>query len=117
IVGVNALASFGAEVFGAKKSGKRSTGGVLTMSRKSAGGTETKFKQVQWPKLATPLTFTVGKGGVGKTTVSAALGFHQRTLHPTEAVTVCSTDPAPSLDDVFQTDVTGKARSVLGDAK
>jgi arsenite-transporting ATPase len=49
--------------------------------------------------------------------VSAALGFHQRSTNAQEAVTVCSTDPAPSLDDVFQAEVTGKARSVLGDAK
>ncbi|MGH7638885.1 MAG: ArsA family ATPase [Gemmatimonadaceae bacterium] len=48
--------------------------------------------------LLRPLTIVAGKGGVGKTTVAAALALqsarHARTL-------VVSTDPAPSLADAF----------------
>ncbi|MGH7679205.1 MAG: ArsA family ATPase [Gemmatimonadaceae bacterium] len=48
--------------------------------------------------LIRPLTIVAGKGGVGKTTVAAALGIcaaeHRRTL-------VVSTDPAPSLADAL----------------
>ncbi len=55
-----------------------------------------------WPLLETPLTLTVGKGGVGKTTISAALAFHHRKVAKNDTVTICSIDPAPSLDDVFR---------------
>lgn len=68
-----------------------------------------------WPSLEVPLTLTVGKGGVGKTTISAALAFHSRRQHPREAVVICSIDPAPSLDDVFQTRVEEEPRPVLRD--
>jgi arsenite-transporting ATPase len=61
--------------------------------------------------------FTMGKGGVGKTTMSASLGFHERKTSPRIPVTVCSTDPAPSLDDIFQVDISDEPKSVLGDKK
>lgn len=67
-----------------------------------------------WPCLSAPLTFVLGKGGVGKTTVSAALGFHARQQCEDE-VEVCSVDPAPSLDDVFQSEIGDQPRPVLGD--
>jgi arsenite-transporting ATPase len=57
----------------------------------------------------------LGKGGVGKTTITAALAFHSRSLHKDVHVTVCSTDPAPSLDDVFQKKIEDKPVPVLGD--
>jgi len=75
-----------------------------------------KLEAAAWPRLA-GLSFTVGKGGVGKTTVSAALAFHQRRLQPAAPVTVCSTDPAPSLDDVFQARIGDRALPVLGDRR
>jgi arsenite-transporting ATPase len=78
---------------------------------------EVEIDATEWPTLTTPLTLTVGKGGVGKTTVSAALAFHQRKNKPREQVTICSTDPAPSLDDIFQADVGDAAVPVLGDRK
>jgi arsenite-transporting ATPase len=59
----------------------------------------------------------LGKGGVGKTTISAALAFHHRRLAKQEAVTICSIDPAPSLDDVFQTKIGGQPKPVLRDRK
>ena len=52
--------------------------------------------------LLRPLTIVAGKGGVGKTTVAAALALDsaraQRTL-------VVSTDPAPSLGDVLALEI------------
>jgi arsenite/tail-anchored protein-transporting ATPase len=75
-----------------------------------------KFAKTQWPVAKTRLSFTLGKGGVGKTTITAALSFHSRSLHKDVHVTVCSTDPAPSLDDVFQKKIEDKPVSVLGDA-
>jgi arsenite-transporting ATPase len=74
-----------------------------------------KFAKIKWPAVKTRLSFTLGKGGVGKTTVTAALAFHARSLHKDVHVTVCSTDPAPSLDDIFQKDIGDQMVSVLGD--
>jgi arsenite-transporting ATPase len=75
------------------------------------------MKLATWPTADAPLLFTMGKGGVGKTTVSASLGFHQREEQPRVSVTVCSTDPAPSLDDIFAANITAKPKAVLGDKK
>ena len=58
---------------------------------------------------------TLGKGGVGKTTISAALAYHQRKTAKEQAVSICSIDPAPSLDDVFAAKVGDELRPVLGD--
>ncbi|HXO38725.1 MAG TPA: TRC40/GET3/ArsA family transport-energizing ATPase, partial [Candidatus Acidoferrum sp.] len=74
-----------------------------------------KFAKTKWPAAETRLSFTLGKGGVGKTTVTAALAFHSRSLNKDVHVTVCSTDPAPSLDDVFQKKIGDQMVSVLGD--
>lgn len=73
-----------------------------------------RLAPTQWPVMSAPLTLVLGKGGVGKTTVSAALGFHTR-HHGRRAVEICSVDPAPSLDDIFEASVTDEPRSVLGD--
>ena len=81
-------------------------------ARKSLG-----LKKTEWPRLQWPLSFTLGKGGVGKTTVSAGLGFHQRRVQRNTAVALCSTDPAPSLDEVFATDVGPRLAPVLGDQR
>ena len=52
--------------------------------------------------LVRPLTIVAGKGGVGKTTVAAALAVAAAQRHRTLVV---STDPAPSLADVLALDV------------
>jgi arsenite-transporting ATPase len=74
-----------------------------------------KFVKTKWPTAKTRLSFTLGKGGVGKTTVTAALAFHSRSLDKDVPVSVCSTDPAPSLDDIFQKKIGDQMVSVLGD--
>ena len=73
--------------------------------------------KVTWPVAEPQLSFTIGKGGVGKTTTTAALGFRVRAAKPESSVTVCSTDPAPSLDDIFQIAVGDRRTTVLDDPK
>jgi len=77
---------------------------------------EVQLSRVDWPILDRTLSMVLGKGGVGKTTISAALGFSSR-LRGRAAVDICSVDPAPSLDDVFQSEISDQPRSVLGDRK
>jgi arsenite/tail-anchored protein-transporting ATPase len=77
---------------------------------------EIRLSRVGWPALERPLSMVLGKGGVGKTTVSAALGFNTR-LRRHAAIDICSVDPAPSLDDIFQAAISDEPRAVLGDKK
>lgn len=107
LLGAAELAKFGAHVFAGSR--------APTPRLPETAGTEIALREVEWPKLSTPLSLTVGKGGVGKTTISAALACQQRKLAPKIQITVCSTDPAPSLDDVFRQPVGDRAASVLGD--
>jgi arsenite-transporting ATPase len=48
-----------------------------------------------------PMTFLAGKGGVGKTTTSAAIALRLAHEHPDRRYVVISVDPAHSLRDVF----------------
>jgi arsenite-transporting ATPase len=88
----------------------------LTAPAPKAAKRTVKFVKIKWPTAKTRLSFTLGKGGVGKTTVTAALAFHERSLNKDVHVTICSTDPAPSLDDIFQKDIGDQMVSVLGDS-
>lgn len=66
--------------------------------------------------MADPLPtfhFIGGKGGVGKTTCSAALGIHAAARG--KCVLVASTDPAPSLGDAFEARLSARPRRVLRD--
>jgi arsenite-transporting ATPase len=110
ILGIESLRAFGAHVF----SGRKLSRSVVA---KPAASRKVKLESAEWPRLATPLTLTLGKGGVGKTTLSAALGFHHRQVAKADAVSICSIDPAPSLDDVFASIVGDELRPVLGDKK
>ena len=110
VLGVEALRAFGAHVF----AGRNMLRSVVKRPPKAA---LPELERKAWPRLETPLTLTIGKGGVGKTTVSAALAYRHRKLAQGDAVTICSIDPAPSLDDVFATKIGAAPRSVLGDRK
>lgn len=104
-----ALSRFGEHIF----AGKRLAWKAATPKPKAH---EIKLRRVEWPILDRPLTMVLGKGGVGKTTTSAALGFRTR-LRRGAAIDICSVDPAPSLDDIFQAAVSDEPGAVLGDRK
>ena len=112
MLGPQELKKFGDSVFGNSVFGKKVVKRPLPKPLANIPAPEIKF--AEWPKLSVPLTFVLGKGGVGKTTVAAALGFHSRQTSKDE-VEICSVDPAPSLDDVFQSEVGDEPRPVLGD--
>jgi arsenite-transporting ATPase len=108
IAGVPLLLKFGEHVFRKRPWPKRNSR-IVTEPHSRLG-----LKKVPWPALASPLTFVVGKGGVGKTTISAGLGFNTRRTSRTR-VQICSVDPAPSLDDIFQARIGERPATVLGD--
>jgi arsenite-transporting ATPase len=54
---------------------------------------------------------------VGKTTISAGLAYHHRRAKSRDTVSICSTDPAPSLDDVFEAEIGNNLVPVLNDVK
>ena len=61
-----------------------------------------------------PLTIVAGKGGVGKTTIAAALALHAAR----DAVTlVVSTDPAPSLSDALAQEIPDSDVAVSGETR
>jgi arsenite-transporting ATPase len=64
--------------------------------------------------LLRPLTIIAGKGGVGKTTVAAALAIDSARRASTLVV---STDPAPSLADALAQDVPDEDVPVEGEAR
>ena len=108
IMGARPLLAFGDHIF----AGKRFSWRGLPKAKPS----EIRLRRLEWPVMGRSLSMVLGKGGVGKTTISAALGFNTRLRAPT-AVDICSVDPAPSLDDIFQTDISDEPRPVLGDPK
>jgi len=110
ILGMAALRALGAHVFA-----RRKLTSVACADPPKAPAFQ--LEAAGWPPLATPLTLTLGKGGVGKTTVSAALAFHHRKQAASEVVTICSIDPAPSLDDVFAANIGDTPIAVLRDRK
>ena len=107
VVGITGLAAFANHIFDGKP---------MKWKPRTPKAPEIRMLASPWPVLKTPLTLVVGKGGVGKTTISAALSFNTRTKSKLP-VEICSVDPAPSLDDIFQTDITDEPRPVLGDRK
>lgn len=106
ILGAAALLSFARHVF---------TDSPLKVKAARTAKSAVEIEETQWPGLDLPLTLTLGKGGVGKTTVSAGMAFHARQSAKAAPVTICSIDPAPSLDDIFQADVGNQLRPVLSD--
>ena len=114
LLGVELLRRFGAAVFEDRPVKDRPV--KLEARLPAVAKSAFKLKKQDWPVPEVPLSFTVGKGGVGKTTTTAALAFHARATQPRIKVTVCSTDPAPSLDDIFQKPIGDQWTTVLGDA-
>ncbi|MCU1332621.1 MAG: arsenite efflux ATP-binding protein ArsA [Candidatus Angelobacter sp.] len=108
LLGARQLQSFGDTVFAGGRPNLAAPPPKLSRQK-------LKFVKTKWPTAKTRLSFTLGKGGVGKTTVTAALAFHSRSLDKDVPVSVCSTDPAPSLDDIFQKPIGDQMVSVLGD--
>jgi arsenite-transporting ATPase len=100
------LRAFGDHVFAGKRF---SWGGVPKPKPR-----EMRLSRLDWPIMDRSLSMVLGKGGVGKTTISAALGFNTR-LRTRAPVDICSVDPAPSLDDIFQSEISDEPRPVLGD--
>ncbi|HXW16450.1 MAG TPA: ArsA family ATPase [Terriglobia bacterium] len=110
VLGADLLRRFGLAVFGNRPAKLESN--PLPQAKK-----ELKFAEQPWPLARAPLSFILGKGGVGKTTTTAALAFHLRAAQSTLRVTVCSTDPAPSLGDIFAQPIGNEGSPVLGDPK
>jgi arsenite-transporting ATPase len=108
LLGVALLQRLGSAIFAEKR---------VLLSANAPKGPKSKLNSArsEWPLAETRLSFTLGKGGVGKTTVTAALAFRSRRLRKDVDVTVCSTDPAPSLDDVFEKKIEDQPVHVLGD--
>ena len=113
ILGIVALKAFGKHLFGRQKLGPA----ALFAPRSRTRLTEPELLPTEWPSDASELTFTLGKGGVGKTTVSSGLAFTIRKRHKATRVLICSTDPAPSLDDAFAQKIGPEPVPVLQDRK
>jgi len=107
IIGVKVLSRFGEQLFAKRRL-------QLPPQRPKLKRKPAELLSAQWPALNSRISFVIGKGGVGKTSVSAALGFHERKTSGT-AVEICSVDPAPSLDDIFKTKIGDNPKAVLGD--
>lgn len=110
VLGAEALAQFGAHVFAGGKA-------VPSAAPPGKAAARLRFAHDAWPLLTQRLAFTVGKGGVGKTTITAALAFVSAREARSGRVTVCSTDPAPSLDDVFAKPVGDQPTPVGGNRR
>ena len=61
--------------------------------------------------------FFGGKGGVGKTSLAAAVALHLAKKSPEKKVLVFSTDPAHSLSDSFRIDIGDKITPIGGSPK
>ncbi|HEX7958527.1 MAG TPA: ArsA family ATPase, partial [Terriglobales bacterium] len=64
--------------------------------------------------MSVPLTFFIGKGGVGKTTVSAAYAVRLATRYRKKQFVLISTDPAHSLADVFELKLSKELEKIPG---
>jgi arsenite/tail-anchored protein-transporting ATPase len=107
LIGIENLRAFGAHVFAGRP--------LKLKTVHPKRGRDVKFKAIEWPVTRTQITLTLGKGGVGKTTISGGLAYTRRQSHPRENLLICSTDPAPSLDDLFEQQVGATPKPVLRD--
>jgi arsenite-transporting ATPase len=111
ILGAKNLLEFGRHVFEDKPLRVKE----MSVARHSSKKNAVKFVRTQWPVTKTQLTFTLGKGGVGKTTISGGLAYVRKQRNKAENLLICSTDPAPSLDDLFEQKVGSSPQTVLHD--
>jgi arsenite-transporting ATPase len=75
---------------------------------------DTKEFGIDGIRGAAQLILVGGKGGVGKSTVSAALALRIARADPTQSVLLLSTDPAHSLGDVFDATLGDRPLAVPG---
>jgi arsenite-transporting ATPase len=105
ILGIGELRAFGEEIFHGKR-------------RKQPGlrcdDAFPEFVKWDWPRSKETLGFSIGKGGVGKTTIAAARAYVTALDHKQRPISVCSADPAPSLDDVFAREIGEERVAVAG---
>lgn len=126
LIGIENLRAFGEHVYGTAAARRWGGAGRVASSEthhaalklqsirpKKTG--KVSLQPVDWPDPSTQLTLTLGKGGVGKTTISGGLAYTHRQRHPGANVLICSTDPAPSLDDLFEQAVGPVPKPVLHD--
>ena len=107
LIGVENLRAFGHHVFEDKP--------LKVKAAHPKPAPAVKLEAADWPVRKTRITLTLGKGGVGKTTISGGLAYARRKRRPKENLLICSTDPAPSLDDLFEQKVGANPKSVLKD--
>lgn len=110
-VGLRALASVGRELKRSvpvdARAGKRPTVPVVTARTERAAPADLPFDP-----LAARLVIFGGKGGVGKTTCAAAAALEAAALHHDLRVLLLSIDPAHSLGDLLDLEITDTARTV-----
>jgi arsenite/tail-anchored protein-transporting ATPase len=89
-----------------------------TRDTKVTKGTKAAAKSAKLPSAdlvgSAQLVFVGGKGGVGKTTVAAAVAVRVARAQPERSVLLLSTDPAHSLADVFDAPLGDDERTVAG---
>lgn len=107
LMGIPMLRGFADHVFGNKQLERKSYMPKPQIAK-------LRLVKLEWPLPEAPLCFVLGKGGVGKTTIAAGVAFRRRKGRPT-AVEICSVDPAPSLDDIFEARIGDTPKIVLGD--
>ncbi len=124
LIGIENLRAFGEQVYGTARgsrgengtaAGRRGLAALRLKSVRPKKAGEVTLHPTDWPDSKTQLTLTLGKGGVGKTTISGGLAYTHRQRHPRTNVLICSTDPAPSLDDLFEQNVGPVPKPVLHD--
>ncbi len=110
-VGLRALAAVGRELKSSvpvdARAGKRPTVPIMTARTERTAPADLPFDP-----LAARLVIFGGKGGVGKTTCAAAGALEAAALHHDLSVLLLSIDPAHSLGDVLDLEITDAARTV-----
>jgi TRC40/GET3/ArsA family transport-energizing ATPase len=114
--GIRALAAIGASLRGAPPGRRPATAASSAPPRGSAVSLDDRVETIAAERLeattGAELLFFGGKGGVGKTTVAAAVAIRLAGARPGARVLLLSTDPAHSLADVLGASVSDNARPI-----